>query len=354
MRILSFSFVLAAALCGQVVSVQAAPPVAAAAPLSKVFRRVDPAVVVVRTSERKPDPQVPGAVATRVAGIGSGVLVAAEGKVVTAAHVVQTADQVTVEFGEGTRVQARVVASDAAADLALLQLERVPSGVVPARLGDSDRAEVGDQVFVVGAPLGITHTLTVGHVSARRRPNNTFGGLVSAELLQTDAAINQGNSGGPMFNLDGEVIGIVSHIVSRSGGSEGLGFVVTSNMARHLLFEEPTAWSGLEGYLVGGELAQALNLPAPGVGLLVQRVAAGSPAERLGVRGGTLRATIGDDELLLGGDVILSVEGIALSEPGAYEGIRRRLVQLPATASPRVALLRSGRRMELGGAGAAR
>lgn len=98
----------------------------------------------------------------------------------------------------------------------MLQLERVPADVQPASLGDSDKAEVGDEIFVVGAPFGISHTLTVGHISARRRPNTTFGSVESAELFQTDAALNQGNSGGPMFNLGGEVIGVVSRIVSRS------------------------------------------------------------------------------------------------------------------------------------------
>jgi S1-C subfamily serine protease len=245
---------------------------------------------------------------------------------VTAAHVVQTADTVDVEFIDGTVVKARVVASDVAADVALLQLERVPPHITPARIGDSDKTEVGDQVFIVGAPRGITHTLTVGHVSARRQPKATSAALVSTELFQTDAAINRGNSGGPMFDMNGNMVGIVSHIVSVSGGSEGLGFVVTSNMARRLLLEERSVWHGLDGYLITNEIAHALNLPTGG--LLVQRVARGSPAERIGLRGGRYSVSIENEQLLIGGDVIIAMQGIALAEPDAYERVRQRLIDI--------------------------
>lgn len=316
--------------------------------LSQVFKRVGPAVVVIRTSEQVAAamPGAPSGALMSVAGVGSGVLVSADGKVVTAAHVVQTADTVDVEFTDGTVVKARIVASDAAADVALLQLEQVPPHIAPARIGDSDKAEVGDQVFIVGAPLGITHTLTVGHVSARRQAKATYAGLVSTEFFQTDAAINRGNSGGPMFDMNGDVIGIVSRIASVSGGSEGLGFVVTSNMARRLLLEERSVWHGLDGYLITDQLAQAFNLPA--AGLLVQRVAHGSPAERLGLRGGRYSVTIADEQLLIGGDVITAVQGIALAEPDAYERVRRRLLEVRASGDMmRLSVMRYGALIEL-------
>jgi serine protease Do len=317
--------------------------------LSQVFKRVSDAVVVVRTAERVPS-RDSVARPVSIAGIGSGVLISADGKVVTAAHVVQTADAVAVEFPGEVLVRARVLGSDPAADVALLQLEHVPEGAAVARLGDSDRAEVGDQVFVVGAPLGISRTLTVGHLSARRTMNSTSGGMVSRELFQTDASINQGNSGGPLFDMSGNVIGIVSYIMSRSGGSDGLGFVVTSNTARRLLLDERTVWSGLDGYLLAGDLARAFNLPTERGALLVQRVAAGSPAERLGLRGGTLPVAIGQETILLGGDVILAVEGIGLGTPQAYDAIRRRLIELrTVSGSIRVTVLRGGVTTDLTG-----
>jgi len=144
--------------------------------LPQVYKRVGNAVLVIRTSGRTIARESAGKFVT-VAGVGSGVLVSGDGKVVTAAHVVHAADAVGVEFPSKVLVRARVIASDPAADVALLQLESVPSGATTAKLGDSDKAEVGDQVFVVGAPLGMAHTLTVGHLSARREVNATYGGM---------------------------------------------------------------------------------------------------------------------------------------------------------------------------------
>ena len=330
-----------------------APALAAsAAPsLSQSFKRVDSAVVVVRTSERVLAGQRSNAHEVRAPGLGSGVLISADGKVLTAAHVVQTADAVAVEFPGDVLIKATIVAADPAADVALLQVERVPEGVQPAKLGDSDKAEVGDEIFIVGAPFGMSHTLTVGHLSARRRPNTTFGSMETTEVFQTDAAINQGNSGGPMFNLAGEVIGVVSRIVSRSGGSDGLGFVVTSNMARRMLLAEPTVWSGLEGYLLTDEMARVFNVPVAHGGLLVQRIAHGSPAERLGLRGGDLPAVIGGEEMIVGGDIVLAVDGIALGEQDAYESIRKRMIEIRDHSGPlRLTVLRAGTIVELTGA----
>jgi S1-C subfamily serine protease len=313
--------------------------------LREVFRRVNPTVVVVRTRDF-PDPLRGGAAA---AGVGSGVLISAGGQVMTAAHVVHTADEIVVEFLSGERAGARVVASEPEADVSLLQLDRVPPGAVVARLGDSDGVEVGDPVFIVGAPYGIGHTLSVGHISARHRPNTVYSAMSQAEFLQTDAAINQGNSGGPMFSMAGEVIGIVSHNISRGGGSEGLGFVVTSNMARRLLLEQRQFWTGLAGVVLTGELARALHLPQP-VGLLVQRVARGSPAEAMGLRAGTLAATVEGRSMLLGGDVILAVDGVRLDEPASYERIQERLRAKRPGERTAVQVLRDGRLVELSAA----
>jgi serine protease Do len=214
-----------------------------------------------------------------------------------------------------------------------------------APLGDSDKVEVGDQIFVIGAPHGISYTLTVGYISARRRPNTVFSGLSLAEFFQTDAAINEGNSGGPMFNMAGEIVGIVSAIISKSGGSQGLGFVATSNMARQLLLQRRSFWGGLSGSFITRTSAKILNVPPPGEGMLIERVAKNSPAALIGLKGGTTRATIGGENLILGGDIILEVQEIPLSVQN-YEKIRDLVTLGPADAI-RVKILRSGEQLEL-------
>jgi serine protease Do len=315
-------------------------------PLSKVFKRVSPSVVIVRMTQKQmasgPERQLVSA-----PGLGSGVVISADGKVVTAAHVVQTADDITLEFQGGEIIPAKVVSSEPTTDVALLQLERTPPNIVFAKFGDSETVEVGEKIFIVGTPMGLSHTLTVGHISARRNLNTVYSGMSRSDFFQTDAAINQGNSGGPMFNMAGEVIGIVSHILSRSGGFEGMGFVVTSDLARRILLERHPFWSGIQGYVLNGELARVFNLPQP-AGLLVQAVAAKSPAERIGLRAGTLRAVIEGEPLILGGDIILEVQGIPIMEGGgSIKAIRHELSRLQSGAEVKVIVLRDGRKQEL-------
>jgi serine protease Do len=152
-----------------------------------------------------------------------------------------------------------------------------------------------------------------------------------------------------MFSMAGAVVGIVSHNISRSGGSEGLGFVVTMNTAKKLLLEERSVWSGLEGRFLTNELADIFNLPAGALGYLVKTVAAGSLGEAVGLRGGSKVATIDGDKIVVGGDIILSVQGIAVSNFASYEQIRRALIGLPAGASVTVTVLRAGQVLELQG-----
>jgi S1-C subfamily serine protease len=193
----------------------------------------------------------------------------------------------------------------------------------------------------------MSHTLTAGHVSARRKPNTMLGGMSRAEFFQTDAAINQGNSGGPMFNMAGEVIGIVSHIISKSGGFDGLGFVVTANLARRLLLDQNPFWSGVESFMLSGDLARVFNLPQ-GAGMLVQRVAANSPAAQLGLKPGTMTAVIEGDPMIVGGDVILEVQGVPVTADGAsYLVIRDRLIALRPGDAITVVVWRNGRKEEL-------
>jgi S1-C subfamily serine protease len=259
---------------------------------------------------------------------------------------VEIADRVAVRFVTGEVAAARILALDPHADVALVQAESVPAGIAPVALGNSDAVRVGEQVFVIGAPFGISHSLSVGHVSARRTSDQLLGGIEGVEMLQTDAAINQGNSGGPMFSMRGEVVGIVSSILSTGGGSQGIGFVVTSNLAMRLLIDEPTAWTGLKGRFVEGELARALNLPQ-GAGILVEAVAAGSPASALGLRAGGLPAEIAGEKLTLGGDVILAVYGIHIGEPDFRRRIREHGQEIGDHQRVELEILRGGTVIQL-------
>ena len=182
--------------------------------------------------------------------------------------------------------------------------------------------------------------------SARRTPSQLFGGFEQVELLQTDAAINQGNSGGPMFNMRGEAIGIVSHILSSSGGFQGVGFVVTSNLARKMLLDDPSPWTGLDGVLIEGPMARALNLPQR-AGILVESVAAGSPASAIGLHAGSLKAQIGGQSFNLGGDVILVINGIIIGTPQFSERIDERNRSLTGDDQFVLRVLREGNVIEL-------
>jgi S1-C subfamily serine protease len=314
-----------------------ASPVAAAdgPTISELFQKVDGAVVEIATVQQVVADEGP---ARRVSsgGLGSGFLISADGQIVTAAHVVQVADDVSVRFVTGDVVRAKVVASAPNADVAF----------EPVVLGDSDSANVGDQVFVIGAPYGIAHSLTVGHVSARRTPSQLFGGFEQVEILQTDAAINQGNSGGPMFNRRGQAIGIVSHILSTSGGFQGVGFVITSNLARRVLLDDPTPWSGLDGVLIEGPMARALNLPQK-AGILIESVAAGSPGSAIGLQAGSLKAQIGGQTFNLGGDVILAINGVIIGSPQFSQRIDDKNRSLTGDDQFVLRVLRDGNVIEL-------
>ena len=318
--------------------------VAAAQTARDVFEKVAPSVVVIRARGR----DVTSSGLTRYTETGSGVLISRDGRVLTAAHVVQTLDEISVEFLGGEAVSARVVASEPAADVSLLQLERVPAGVTVAALGDSGSVRVGDPVIVVGAPYGLGHSLSVGHISARWPANSVYPAMPLAEFLQTDAVINTGNSGGPMFDMRGRVIGIVSHNVSKSGGSEGLGFVVTLNTARELLLDKKSFWSGTEGLFLSDQLADLLNVPNRQTGWIVKSVAQGSPADEIGIRGATTIVRIGGQDVPLGGDIVLRVQGIPFA-PKNVRQIREAMNQLSSGDTFTVTILRAGDVLDVAG-----
>jgi len=322
-----------------------APAAQAQSPgLDDLFTRVSPTVVVVRSKGR--DVRAGGV--TRFTETGSGVLVSSDGKVMTAAHVVNGMDEITVEGIGGEVVRATIISANAAADVSLLQLERVTKAMQVARTGDSDTMRVGQQVMVVGAPYGLAYSMSVGWISARWPPNTIFPDMPLAEFLQTTATINTGNSGGPVFNMAGEVIGIVSQNISKSGGSEGLGFIVTVKSAQSLLVPRKVFWGALQGVLLTGRLATVFNVPAP-AGFLVKTVAQGSTAWNMGLQGSDGTLTIGGKEIPVGGDVILSVDDISVVSEENIEKIRNMLAGLAPGAPFRMSVLRAGKVIELAG-----
>jgi S1-C subfamily serine protease len=320
------------------------PGTARAQSVRELFKKVAPTVVVIRATGR--DVSAGGQAA--FAETGSGVLISADGKVMTAAHVVHAMDDIKVEFLGGETVPARVVASEPQADLSLLQLDRVPAGSPVAPLANSDLVEVGDLAIVVGAPYGLAYSLSVGFISARWPPNTVYKAFPLAEFFQTDATINTGNSGGPLFNAAGEVIGLVSHNISKSGGSEGLGFVVTMKTARQLLLEKKSFWGGIEFHPVSDALADVLNLPPGSTGIILKTIAKGSPADDAGLRGSTMVATIGGEQVPLGGDIMLAVDGVHASAKNLAR-IRDALSAKPSGAPITVTVLRAGRVLQMTG-----
>ena len=319
-------------------------PPAGAQNLEDTFYRVSPSVVVVRAKGR--DVGADGI--KHFIETGSGVLISDDGRVMTSAHVVNGMDEITVQGIGGEVVRATMLSANSAADVSLLQLERVTAAMRVARLGDSDAVRVGQQVMVVGAPYGLSYSMSVGWISARWAPNTIFPDMPLAEFLQTTATINTGNSGGPIFDMGGEVIGIVSQNISKSGGSEGLGFVVTIKSARNLLVPRKVFWGALQGVLLTRDLAAIFNVPAP-AGFLVKTVAQGSMASKMGLQGGTRTVSIGGKEVAVGGDVILTVDGIPVVSEDNIEKIRNRLAALPPGGAFKMSVLRAGKVIELTG-----
>jgi S1-C subfamily serine protease len=205
--------------------------------IQQVVARVAPSVVVIRARGR----DAMAKSETRITENGSGVLISGPGRVLTAAYVVHGMDEISVRFPSGEIASAKVVASaPAAADLALLQLDRVPPGAIASPMADSDTVQVGDNVLILGAQPGVPSPLSsIGSIKARWSPNTAYRAMPLAEFFQTDAPIDPGNSGGPMFNMKGEVIGIVSYNIAKGDSTEPQGFVVTLNTARRLLLARP-------------------------------------------------------------------------------------------------------------------
>lgn len=280
-------------------------------------------------------------------GLGSGALVGEKGEwVLTAAHVVANASDIIVEFYDGRKVRAQTKRVSNTADVALILLNQPVTDIPPAKIGDSDKARIGEDVFIIGAPLGLSHSVSRGIISGKHAEKKLTRDLKAMEFFQTDAAINQGNSGGPMFNLDGEIIGIVSSILSFSGGFEGLGFAATSNIAKDMLLQRGSVWLGIDALPLNLELCKVFNVPQEGA-LLVQGVSDKSAGYFMGMKGGYIKMSIGEVDFLAGGDIILKFDHIVLDGMAKLEELRAHLNDVEPRHQYKIKVLREGEIVEL-------
>ena len=232
--------------------------------------------------------------------LGSGFIIDVKGIVVTNNHVIKGAEDILVRVNGGKEYKVTIIGSDPLSDIAVLKME-TKDKFIPVKFGDSDKARIGDWVIAIGNPFGLGGTVTSGIISAR---NRSIGLSRYEDFIQTDASINQGNSGGPLFNMDGDVIGINTAILSPTGASSGIGFAIPSNSAKRVIDqliefgETKRGWLGVRIQVVTKEIADAEKLDKP-KGALVSNVAEGSPSDKAGI---------------LPGDIILEFKGTLINK----------------------------------------
>lgn len=315
---------------------------------AEVVNRVSPAVVTIRTKARTQAPRqfpfmddpffrrffgdrLPQQPEQLQRGLGSGVIVSADGYILTNAHVINGAEEIVVELGGARTLTARLVGSDPPSDLALLKIEQ--GGLTALALADSDKLQVGDVVLAIGNPFGIGQSVTMGIISAKSRRTGLSNGSFE-DFLQTDAPINRGNSGGALVDGNGSLIGINSQILSPSGGSIGIGFAIPSNMARDVLDQLVKHGKVSRGHLgivvqpVTQDIATNLGLSSA-KGVIVSQVQNGSAADRAGMQRG---------------DVILALNGNAVSEPNSF---RNDIAGTPPGRTITLRIWRGGNEQEL-------
>jgi S1-C subfamily serine protease len=327
-----------------------------------IYRRLGPGVVTVIADQGKPGGS---------GGLGSGFVLDGQGYVATNAHVVRDnslkrATSVYVDFADGNRVPAKVVGDDLNADVALLKIDPAGLTLTPLQLGSSSNIVVGSPVAAIGSPFGQDQSLSVGVISATNRDIDSLTQFKIGNAIQTDAAINHGNSGGPLIDAHGHVIGINSQIESTGGGGEGVGFAVPSDTVKRSIAQlreqghVEYAYLGVSAVELYPQLAQRLGIPVDH-GALVASVEGGGPADDAGLKSGTGKTTFeGQQGIPTGGDAIVAIDGksvhdsadltnlVAQRTPGTkvvldvYRGKQRRSVTVTLAKRPDKPLPPSG------------
>jgi S1-C subfamily serine protease len=277
----------------------------------RIYRQAAPAVanIVTRTMEYD---FFFNAVPTE--GAGSGFVIDSVGHILTNYHVVQGAQTIEVTLGDQTHYKAKFIGADERNDIALVQVDTRGHKLTPLPIGDSRALLVGQRVLAIGNPFGLQSTLTTGVVSSLGRTVQTGDSTFIDDAIQTDAAINHGNSGGPLLNSHGEVIGINSAIYSPTGTAAGIGFAIPINTAKRVADDLISnghvrrASLGVQGRALWPDLAEALQLPVQ-QGFLIETVETGGPAAKAGVHGGSRSIQVGLQEMRIGGDVLIAVNG---------------------------------------------
>ena len=281
-------------------------------------------------------------------GQGSGFILDKSGHILTNYHVVAGANRgVEVQLSDKRKFAAHVIGTDRTHDLALLQIDA--PNLQPVTLADSSQLNVGQKVYAIGNPFGLAGTMTRGIISAIRPIRNGEGAPIE-DAIQTDAAINPGNSGGPLLNSSGEVIGINTMIASNGADqSSGIGFAIPINTAKAVLADllkfgrvkRPSM--GIVSFAIGPDLASQMGFAAVS-GMLIQRVVPGGAADRAGLRGGTEQAYVGNTQIVLGGDLIIAIDGQQVTDP---QDINAIMEKHQAGDTVTVTFIRGQRRMTI-------
>ncbi|HSE82043.1 MAG TPA: trypsin-like peptidase domain-containing protein [Gaiellaceae bacterium] len=286
--------------------------------IQQIYEEAGPGVVQVTTSGLAAENPFLGQEPSST--LGSGFVVDRDGYLVTNYHVIENAQEVEVNFSGDDRVPATVVGSDPSTDLAVLKIDAQARALTPLPLGNSDAVRVGDAVVAIGNPYGLERSATAGIVSALQRNITAPNGFTIDKVIQIDAPINRGNSGGPLLNGNGEVIGVNSQIESETGGNVGIGFAVPVNTVREVVSQIKEhgkvehAYLGVEMQSITDELAETFRLPVE-EGVLVVNVVDGSPADEAGLEGGDRQVIVDGTSYVLGGDIVTAANGESMTSP---------------------------------------